>query len=251
MAQGGVKMSRRCAGVLAGLGVAVAGLGANGACGHRAGPEPAKEDPKKTPAPATETPKPGSTKPGESKPSETKPAGTKPTETSGSATKPAEVPAGFIKVDLGGKGFTLELALTPARRFRGLSERGVIPQGAGMLFVFPTEQVSVQNFVMRDCPAPIDIVYLDQQGRVLAMHEMKAEEPRGQGEKENTLPYDGAPAWSAVNMKYESRLKGYSSRFPSQFVIEVAGGTLKALPKPLKVGDRIELDIAGLKKQAK
>jgi len=46
-------------------------------------------------------------------------------------------------------------------------------------------------------------------------------------------------------------LKGYSSRFPSQFVIEVAGGTLKALPKPLKVGDRIELDIAGLKKQAK
>jgi hypothetical protein len=145
-----------------------------------------------------------------------------------------------VTLELGGKRFGLELAQTPARRFRGLSERTQIAPDGGMLFVFPDALVSVQAFVMRDCPIPIDIVYLDPAGRVLATYAMTPEPPRTREEMENTPPFPGAPDWARTNERYEGRLKRYSSRFPSQFVIELAGGTLKALPTQLKVGDKVE-----------
>jgi uncharacterized membrane protein (UPF0127 family) len=141
--------------------------------------------------------------------------------------------ADVAKIDVGGKNFFLELALTNDKRFRGLSERTFIEPDGGILFVFPDSQVMVQGFVMRDCPIPIDIIYLDSAGRVLAMHEMKAEPPRDPAKGE------GTPA-DANNVAYNSRLKQWSSRYPSQFVIELAGGTLKTLS--LKEGDQIRID---------
>lgn len=135
-------------------------------------------------------------------------------------------------VSLGGRTFHLELALDDQTRFRGLSERTHIERDGGMLFVFP--RPAVQQFVMRDCPIPIDIVYLDGAGRVVAMHEMTPEEPRRPGES------DAA---------YEQRLKRYSSGYAAQFVIEIAGGTLPGLR--LSEGDRVELDTNGLKRRAR
>lgn len=145
------------------------------------------------------------------------------------------------KIDVGGKNFFLELALTNEKRFRGLSERTSIEPDGGILFVFPDSQVMVQGFVMRDCPVPIDIIYLDSAGRILAMHEMKAEAPRDPAKGE------GVSA-DANNVVYNSRLKQYSSRYPSQFVIELAGGTLKTLR--LKEGDQIKID-PEIKKRAR
>ncbi|MBL0870283.1 MAG: DUF192 domain-containing protein [Phycisphaerales bacterium] len=136
-------------------------------------------------------------------------------------------------VKLGGRKFFLELALDPQTRFRGLSERTVIEPDGGMLFVFPPGQVAVQGFVMRDCPIAIDIVYLDPAGRVLAMYEMKPEPPRDASKGE------GTPA-DANNVTYNARLKQYSSRFPAQFVIELAGGTLKTLN--VKEGDLVQFE---------
>lgn len=136
-------------------------------------------------------------------------------------------------VKLGGKKFFLELALDPQTRFRGLSERTVIEPDGGMLFVFPPGQVAVQGFVMRDCPIAIDIVYLDPAGRVLAMYEMKPEPPRDVSKGE------GTPA-DPNNVTYNARLKQYSSRFPAQFVIELAGGTLKTLN--VKEGDLVQFE---------
>ncbi|MFN8816398.1 MAG: DUF192 domain-containing protein [bacterium] len=140
------------------------------------------------------------------------------------------------------KKFTLELALDDARRFRGLSERTFIEPDGGMLFVFPDHLVAVQGFVMRDCPIAIDIIYLDGSGRIVAMHEMKPEPPRDPAKGE------GTPA-DANNPIYNARLKQYSSRFPSQFVIELAGGTIKTLG--VKDGDLVQLDIKALKKRAR
>ncbi len=151
------------------------------------------------------------------------------------------------KVTVGGKTFTLELALDDQTRFRGLSGRTHIDADGGMLFVFPSARNSY--FVMRDCPIPIDIIFLDPTGRVTAAHKMEPEEPRGADEKELSAPYPGAPEWTWVNEKYEDRLKHYPSRYDAQFVIELAGGTLDSLK--LREGDQVKLDVAALKKRAR
>ncbi len=134
--------------------------------------------------------------------------------------------------------FHLELALDPKTRFQGLSGRTHIEEDGGMLFVFP--RASQQAFVMRDCPVPIDIIFLDAAGRIVAMHQMKVEEPRREDE-----PDTGNP----VTDPYEQRLVRYPSRFPAQFVIELTGGTLDRFG--LKEGDLIKLDTDGLKARAK
>lgn len=143
-------------------------------------------------------------------------------------------------VEIDGKWFQLELAIDNATRFRGLSDREHIEPDGGMLFVF--KQASVQRFVMRDCPIDIDIIFLDPSGHITAMYNMPAEKPRDPVAE----PIDPA---RGIAPKYEDRLAKYSSRFAAQFVIELAGDTLKSLN--LKEGDQIKLDLEGLKARAK
>jgi uncharacterized membrane protein (UPF0127 family) len=157
------------------------------------------------------------------------------------------------KVTVAGRPFTLELALNDETRFRGLSGRTEIKPEGGMLFVF--KKPERREFVMRDCPIPIDIIYLDGSGRVTAFHAMVPDPPREEDEKELAAPRDrngrvipGLPEWTWTNEKYENRLKRYPSKFPAQFVIELKGGTLESLK--VKEGDRVDLDREGLKKLA-
>jgi len=91
------------------------------------------------------------------------------------------------------------------------------------------------EFLMRDCLADIDIAFLDDGGRVLAMHAMKAEPPRTADEPVREYPND----------PYENRLKRYSSRFPCRVAVEFAGGTLARLG--VKEGDKVTIDLAPLK----
>lgn len=142
------------------------------------------------------------------------------------------VGADVAAVDIADRRFFLELALDNEARFRGLSGRTHIEEDGGMLFVFP--RPAQLNFVMRDCPIPIDIMYLDPTGRVVAMHEMTPEEPQRSDESEQA---------------YEQRLKLYPSRYSAQFVVELRGGTLDVLD--VKEGDKVKLDTAGLKTRAK
>lgn len=110
-----------------------------------------------------------------------------------------------VLVELASRQFSLELALTPEQRYQGLSDRRELAADGGMLFVFP--QPEVLSFVMRRCHVPLDIVYLNASGGIVAMHEMKLEP-------------EGTP---------ESGLKPYSSLWPAQYAIEVRGGTLREL----------------------
>jgi uncharacterized membrane protein (UPF0127 family) len=135
-------------------------------------------------------------------------------------------------VPIAGRSFHLELALDNDVRFLGLSNRTNIEPDGGMLFVFP--RAMQLNFVMRDCVIPIDIIFLDGSGRVVAMHAMVAEDPKGATESATA---------------YDARLHKYSSRFDSQFVIELAGGTLGSLN--LAEGQLISLDTEGLKRRAR
>lgn len=165
----------------------------------------------------------------------------------GQPAKQTSSDAKFETVTIKDKQFKLELAIDDEHRFKGLSGRTEIKPDEGMLFVFT--RPAKQGFVMRDCPIPIDIIYLDGSGRVTAVHKMKPEEPRSEAEKKLTAPYAGAPAWTWTNEQYESRLTQYSSKFAAQFVIELKGDTLDTLK--LAEGDQIVLDTAALKKRAK
>ncbi len=131
-----------------------------------------------------------------------------------------------VKVD--GRTFFLELAVDDATRVKGLGGRTFIEPDGGMLFAFP--RADKRSFVMRDCTIPIDILFLDANGLVVAMHAMVPEEPQGPDESDSA---------------YEQRLKRYSSRFAAQYALEFAGGTLETLN--LSEGDRVEMDLKKLK----
>jgi len=135
-------------------------------------------------------------------------------------------------VEIAGQLFELELALDPATRFRGLSDRPRIPRSGGMLFVQPRPRPL--SMVMRRCPVPIDVAFLDAEGRVVAIHAMAPEPPRAPGES------------AAV---YEARLPTYASGAPVQFAVETAGGRLGELG--LAVGDRLVFDAEGLARHAR
>jgi hypothetical protein len=139
------------------------------------------------------------------------------------AAQPLATKLPTTDVKIGGERFQLEVARDPSTQFRGLGGRTAIDPHGGMLFVFPSPRATA--FVMRDCPIPIDIAFLDAEGRVIAIHEMQSEPPRGADES------TGA---------YESRLRQYPSSLPALFAIETAGGRLRQLG--VHGGDRIELN---------
>jgi uncharacterized membrane protein (UPF0127 family) len=154
---------------------------------------------------------------------------------------------GKAKVTIDGKVFNLEIAAEDQTRFHGLSDRTKIDPDGGMLFVF--KEARELDFVMRDCPIAIDIIFVDGTGRVTAFHKMTPEAPRTDEEKQGTPPYKDAPKWTWTNAKYEARLKRYPSKFAAQYAIELAGNTLDTLK--IKQNDKIEFDRAAMKKLAK
>lgn len=145
-----------------------------------------------------------------------------------------------VVVRIAGQAFHLELSADLDKRFKGLSGRTHIEPDGGMLFVFPAPQT--MHFVMRDCPIPIDILFLDPRGVVIAAHAMQPEEPRRADEPKPADP-------RASRDLYEDRLKKYGSNFAAQFAVELAGGRIKELG--VKEGDRLTFDIDGLKRRAK
>jgi uncharacterized membrane protein (UPF0127 family) len=137
------------------------------------------------------------------------------------------VAARSVWLALGGETFTLELAADPVSRYRGLSGRSRIGRNGGMLFAYP--DAAPRGMVMRDCPVPIDVAFLDASGRIVALSEMAPELPRAAGES---------------RAAYETRLPIYRSGAPARFAIEVAGGRLAGLGVAL--GDEIVLDTDAL-----
>lgn len=134
----------------------------------------------------------------------------------------------YETVTIKGRTFRLEVAATEDAITRGLGGRASIPADGGMLFIFP--EPSVRQFWMYDCLADIDIIFLDSRGRITAMHRMKAEPPRAEGETE---------------ADYRARLQSYSSGERAQFAIELQAGMLDQLD--LEKYEKIELDLDRLK----
>ncbi|MBR0458493.1 MAG: DUF192 domain-containing protein [Victivallales bacterium] len=120
----------------------------------------------------------------------------------------------------------IELALTPSEHKQGLMKRKTLAEDGGMLFVFP--EASVLKFWMMDTWIPLDVVYLDERGVVVAIHTMPPE-PRKANEDDES---------------YCRRLKTYSSVKPAIAALELNAGTAESLG--LQVGDTIDLRLADL-----
>ncbi|ATB37387.1 hypothetical protein CYFUS_002809 [Cystobacter fuscus] len=66
----------------------------------------------------------------------------------------------------------VEVAATPDTRSRGLMWRKELPEGQGMLFIFPDEEV--QRFWMRNTLIPLDMIFINSAGRVVGIIENAA-----------------------------------------------------------------------------
>ncbi len=145
----------------------------------------------------------------------------------GPATRPAKE-----LVVIAGETFRLDPAVNVKARQRGLGGREKIEDHGGMLFVFPDARR--RSFYMKDCVIDIDIMFLDDRGRITAVHKMKTEPPRRADESVRA---------------YERRLKLYPSLRPVRFAIELETGSIERLK--LKPGRTIPLDLPRLKKLAR
>ncbi len=112
---------------------------------------------------------------------------------------------------IGNETFTLEIAARPEDRYRGLMFRDSMPADHGMIFVFP--DTAPRSFWMKDTRIPLDILYLDADGTVVAIKQMK--------------PYD---------------LTGIHSDKPAKYAIELNQGA--ADRTGVKVGDRLNIPAA-------
>ena len=100
---------------------------------------------------------------------------------------------------IGGRTFILELAITPAERQRGLSNRDYLAPDGGMLFVFSQE--SNLSFWMKETLIPLDILFLDRERRIVNIHTM--------------MPQPGVPT---------GQLTLYRSTSPALYAVEVNAG---------------------------
>ncbi len=98
---------------------------------------------------------------------------------------------------------TFEIARTPETWSQGLGGRTSVPQGYGMLFVFPKKDT--YSFWMKDMVVPIDIVWLSDDGTIVGIEDSVA--PETYPDTTFTAP---EPVRLVLEMRAgESRARGY------------------------------------------
>ncbi|HWD18484.1 MAG TPA: DUF192 domain-containing protein [Verrucomicrobiae bacterium] len=80
-----------------------------------------------------------------------------------------------IKLWLGSEELDTEVALTTMQQATGMMFRTNMPENTAMLFVRPQPEQS--SFWMTNCPLPLEAAYIDPEGSILELHELKANDP--------------------------------------------------------------------------
>jgi uncharacterized membrane protein (UPF0127 family) len=75
------------------------------------------------------------------------------------------------KIQCLGKSIVVEIARTPETRKDGLMNRMQLEENSGMLFIFPT--TDRQSFWMENTYIPLSIAFLNENGRILNIENMK------------------------------------------------------------------------------
>ncbi len=92
-----------------------------------------------------------------------------------------------MRMRLGDRIFTLEVARTDRSREIGLMHRDSMPADHGMIFVFP--EAHRLGFWMRNTRFPLDIVYVAPDQRIVSIHRMEPFD-------ENSTLAAGAALWA-------------------------------------------------------
>ncbi len=90
-----------------------------------------------------------------------------------SGTSKADAPFALpeIRLDIGSKKVSVEIADTPQTMARGLMFRDSLPENSGMLFVYPTAQQA--SFYMKNTRIPLSIAYILRDGEIAEIHDMQ------------------------------------------------------------------------------
>ncbi len=91
----------------------------------------------------------------------------------GSERSARQLPAaGRAWVIFGADTVVAEIASTPDAREKGLMDRDAVPDGTGMLFIFPRSEE--RSFWMRNTYVPLDIAFFDESNRIAGIRQMEA-----------------------------------------------------------------------------
>lgn len=115
-------------------------------------------------------------------------------------------------VVINGTTFSVDIADNDTNRAKGLSGRESLPDDAGLLFIF--DSPGVYPFWMKDMNFPIDIIWIDDNLKVVYI-------------KENALP--------------ESYPEIFNPKVKAMYVLEINSGEV-ALNK-IKIGDDVVLNV--------
>jgi len=110
--------------------------------------------------------------------------------------------------------FSVELALTPEEKGRGLMHRENLPKDRGMLFIY--EKEGEYSFWMKNVLIPLDIIWIDKDKKVVYI-------------AENCRPCPDVPCPS---IRPDS---------PAKYVLEINGGLASEIG--LSVGSQLEFEI--------
>lgn len=107
-----------------------------------------------------------------------------------------------VHSDQGPHHLEVEVARTVAQRSLGLMDRDHLDPGTGMLFLYGSVQSTRNGFWMYRTRIPLDIAFIDENGRIVSLHRMHPCESSAPGDCPVTRPDTPYHAALEVNAGY-------------------------------------------------
>ena len=104
------------------------------------------------------------------------------------------------EIEAAGRTLVAELCLDGPSRARGMKFRTEFPDDRAMLFVFPLDERGAKRFWMRDTLIELDILFLEDDGTVINVHENcppAVEQPGFSSDRACTLVLELRGGWCA------------------------------------------------------